>query len=1731
MTGMTRDMSVSRFNANLAFDARNIRITAQGEDSTLLSVTNEKGTKHIDDFTVKGTVIGTASFADTLVVFTTGGEAAEGDLGPDRIYTISQEGTTPSLTCLFSGDLNFNVKYPLETLAIVENSFIKKVYWVDGQNQPRMINIENGVEENPDKFNFVRQLEHLDATPTQIEVTRNPSGGHFPPGTIQYCFTYFDKFGQQTAPVDVSPLYYLSPTDRGLPADGTASNSFTLALKNLDTNFEYVRIYAIVRTQEGATPTVRIVGDYSTKDATTYPETGELAEVSIPQANLENFGIGPDSLKDILGNREIGIDIPFSDFDISTTPVYINHRTKEEVLVINPAGLIQSTLSDYISLHSFNTTVTFSEKLLIFDTVTCKIYVGVMNETHPDPVQWDFVADIFDDDTDPGYHSYTLEGGYSTGHIYEGTLDTLTAWITLQDSDTYLSDPVNKLQYWGENSSEQRGVLLVPQSITNQDGATWNIEGSNQSGYHLFYSQGERKDLIISDSGQHGELVDSTLLLFMLGHKITAETLAAKDNTLFLGNLIDKSPTIGDKIVDEEDAKTLAELARGFTTKSIYVDYNGKPYSSQDSTQLITKDNDYYPQVAADNQHLLQAHKEGTPGASFYDYKLNNNRNSKQLKSFKSDETYRLGFIAQDSQGRWSEVIWVDDVKETLRPCRTALSKVCNDITDPDAGFYYSCSGIYANTGFQVTIPSKISKFLHQNNYKKIAPVVIYPTGADRTILAQGILAGTVYNVGDRCDNSPFVQADWRFRIGYSWEAIRDEVQTCSGPADDTINRESNKVSPNTPKAFDTSGNVLKDGDFENLFKEHFYRDPSIITFHSPDIEFDDSIKNGDFLDTKLRIVGFSTLGFAEGDDGDSDEGLGLDYASGLTLAPGRIYEPEFHRAAILKTSTPGFADFATTEDITKTYIDFVKWNDPDEDYYPSVDQFKALQFSGFLDLASGYKADSGNYDGTLEPKAIVWLQQETKQLIGFHWLTYLWHRNGSLNNQPPLTTAAKKKGTIRTATLERKCISELRYSRTFWQGPKSSIKIEAPKLVDSDQNTMVKITQGGKSLSYYGNIDKVLVPNTVKIQWKNTADGPTYTADKTDGYVVRPLSIEYVTQKSEDSNTNPAARFANYITNQFRPVTGLQSYLGSACSDFNVSKDPVYMRYKSTRHLVIPLAPYKDSMSGDMVYRTVIPTTAYPFTNIQDFFWIEGLGTECQGIDFEYNHNTTSNCHVYIADLYRDFTPEQQAARFGGTTKEALAAADWYVCGSPKAITADSGDITLDYVEGDTYVMRYDCLKTYPYTQEDPNSIVSIFSTELETRVNLDFRYDRNRGLEDNTLVTPQNFNLLNRPAYEQTNEYFTYHALDYDRYKKLEYPNMITWSLEKTNGEDVDTWCAIPLTSTMDLDGEKGEVTALKLFNNEIFCFQQQGLSQILFNSRVQIPTSDGQPIEITNGYKVQGKRYLTTNVGVTNKWSIASTQNGLYFIDDERNSLYRLNGQGLEDLSTKLGFRTWLAENNSYGVWSPVDYTNLRTFYDKVNMDLYFTTKKEALVFSEQIGNFISFMDYGGVETMFNLNDKFYTFTQGEAVSDMWEFWGGDYNTFFGEFKPYWLGFVANADPTYDKVFNTLEWRTIDYTDVNDEGQGTLAPLATFDTVRVWNNHQDTGNVELINTPGKPSVLKKKFNVFRSWVPRDKKGQWAPSGRDRIRNPWTYIQLSRYKENTDLMQFTDMSVDYFL
>ena len=166
--GMNRDLSISKVVESCAYENYNIRITATDRDS-LLSVTNERGTKQVhhgegnSEITIIGTIIGWNVLNNHIIIFTTAALR-------DRIYRIDynhnpEEGENAfkvvrgKYPCpddatqyefdepLYKGDLGFSTDNPIDSVVYAESDDIQKVYWVDGKNVLRFINITATLEE------------------------------------------------------------------------------------------------------------------------------------------------------------------------------------------------------------------------------------------------------------------------------------------------------------------------------------------------------------------------------------------------------------------------------------------------------------------------------------------------------------------------------------------------------------------------------------------------------------------------------------------------------------------------------------------------------------------------------------------------------------------------------------------------------------------------------------------------------------------------------------------------------------------------------------------------------------------------------------------------------------------------------------------------------------------------------------------------------------------------------------------------------------------------------------------------------------------------------------------------------------------------------------------------------------------------------------------------------------------------------------------------------------------------------------------------------------------------------------------------------------------------------------------------------------------------------------------------------------------------------------------------
>ena len=704
----------------------------------------------------------------------------------------------------------------------------------------------------------------------------------------------------------------------------------------------------------------------------------------------------------------------------------------------------------------------------------------------------------------------------------------------------------------------------------------------------------------------------------------------------------------------------------------------------------------------------------------------------------------------------------------------------------------------------------------------------------------------------------------------------------------------------------------------------------------------------------------------------------------------------------------------------------------------------------------------------------------------------YMWHKNGSLNNDVARSN--------RSAELLKKKISNYRLGETSFSVTEDNVEsysVEDMQLFNSDTLSVVKVA----GHTYMGNIETMLTP---------TKPSPFYFIgnpyrDNVDTDFTSPCY--YSLRLKDPSDTSSRAGVWTLQQNNGSWVWASNdkesTNVGDDIKGLAQWRESISMKYKSTPHIVVKL----------------------------DREFIDKALFE------DYSLSLVEVTRAYDSETF-----------MGGTSDDALKAITWIPCGPPVSFERNDDTKSIFFYWGDTYYQKFECLKTYPFTHEDKNQVVEIASFMCESRINMDGRYDRNRAQTSNLNMTPQNFNLIN-PVYSQMDNFFSYKMLDEDDYKNVSYPNNVTWTKTKQNGADIDLWTNITMANVLELDGDKGTINKLLRFNNQLLAFQDSGISQILYNENTQISTTEGVPIEIANSEKVQGKRYLSDSVGCSNKWAMAQTPSGIYFMDSNEKSIYLFNGQ-LNNLSAAGGFNSWAKQNipSSNVKWTPNDFNNFVGYYDKMNQDVLFINANTALAYSEKFQCFTSFYNYNMTPYFESVDDI------GIWIRDgyIWKHQAGDYCNFFDVNKPFSMTLVANQEPQLDKIFTNLEFRACVEED-GEEVDGKFIPSLPFDTLEAWDEYQH--GITTLNNRNSGSrfehgildgILARKFRIWRCDVPRDNADVNAmtetPLGikrfkkrpLDRIRNTWAYLKLGKNAADryTSLSktEIHDIMVTYF-
>ena len=615
-------------------------------------------------------------------------------------------------------------------------------------------------------------------------------------------------------------------------------------------------------------------------------------------------------------------------------------------------------------------------------------------------------------------------------------------------------------------------------------------------------------------------------------------------------------------------------------------------------------------------------------------------------------------------------------------------------------------------------------------------------------------------------------------------------------------------------------------------------------------------------------------------------------------------------------------------------------------------------------------------------------------------------------------------------------------------------------------------------------------------------------------------------------------------------------------------TNSPVFVEFMTQSHAVISLPTNK---SGSVYTQTILPHF-FSSESIPDITssgtlsaallpWLEENDiTSTSGSRSFVRYSTRSSLmsppdglsqndqYVLIGEIYQTYSNSNDT-RYGGIHLSDVSANRFVVAGPQYQVdhmSPSRGGVIIGN-QGDTYFQRWDSMHVKPYSSSAPNGVIDVVSVMLETHINLDGRTDRQRGGTLLASTSIEDFGSLNT-VYSQKNNFMVSRDLDED-FNTDAYRSSLTWTMPKQDMAAVDEWTHITLASSLKLDADKGICRAIRRYNNTLLAFQDRGISEILFNSRVQLSTKDGVPIEVANSGKVDGKRYITNNYGCTNKWSIVEGKRALYFVDNINKIFCSFSGNGIDNLSSRLGFDVWFRSINNLEPWRPKDYNNIVSYYDRIHDDVYLVKSanntEPSLVFNEKLSQFTSFFDYGSVPMMTNVCDKYVSFKR----ESLWLQNEGKYCDFFGDERPFWVTYRVSPSPQTDKIWTNVDLRADFYNmfDINgnqikensliDGGEsltegltvpGTYLPEEHFTSMTIWNEYQNTSVVAPSDTPTK------KFRIWRYIIPRAVKTESNVNSFDRIRNPWIFMKLVKNVESENfgdnMLQLHDVEVKYY-
>ena len=1766
--GMNRDLSISKVGDSCVYENKNIRITVSDND-TFLSVTNERGNIDVSlsDY-IRGSLIGWNVINNHIIIFTHDSPST------DRIYRIDytdgefkmMKGDSVSSSPIFQGDLNFSLDHPIESVVYSESDKANKVYWVDGLNKLRFINLTATADEINSKW-YISSGGVLVPDNTAFDtsrainfginaaVERKNTGNARPNGVAQYLVTYFNKFGQESGYVWISDIVYLSPEGTGGSQDNVNHCSVNITLSNVDTRYDHLRVYSIFKSSldgqsvayiigdykiSGASGNITVIDDYAHQETVDVTKLLYIGSVPVKASTLAH----KDQTLFIGGLESVGrSSYPEIQTAIDNNAFGQVYREEEHIWESYIVEFVYSSdltpnihdvaYSENLGMYPYENQLSLtSSEILTFKAGEKYRFALKFQDENGIETDAYWIGDVIN-------HKYpyidhttnkikrvvarcVLPDAIRSAAVSCGmkTVRLMIAEVTDADRSVKAQGYVNPTVFntWERN---QKRIYAMPSWVTRprRSGISykhfepiknanttkgeiqcnyWKLsQGKSPTPYYTYSYPSSVPSAPQYNEGYDGKPTYNFVNIAFQVYHTTSEVVNEKyEVTVYmleaLASSVENIPT---------DAIHFSDINKWD------VDSNGKKYKTYTNCTL------YFSSYTRVTSHFYTDIAQDTAYERLKDYM----NNTLRLPDFLISSPAFHKLCAQaDSNG--TRAINSIDTTTYYSDGDTALNSAPN-------GKWRSVGD---NTGASINgnnTPSFFNKhlmFVDENVVTLDSPEISF---------------GYTASLADDC----------KFRIvGIS--------KLCSIYSDYTIDATPGIASGDNVNLFSVSSKIPSGNMTDGIISFPLWRDRSL------------DLKDGVTKDIDQR------------NEDDYEVGSGIvHYMMYMWNHSGSItsFDKDNDGSAVLNEKT--FANM-------KVCYDTIYLSTPIEMY----------------DIRGAYIVNKNDASHTTIPGLLDENRYYSGVINQVLSLPGSWSYPLLYNENRPSESDADIKIDDSNAFLTSTSPVELNYTTDSHAVislkevlNSSTLEFQQNLLPVFSQNEQVSVpvadtsssTQKSGAILPWLSFDEIVssVKNIIVWSRDNVAWGDAYFYDSsmsdenhltfTSGYI-QSDDWRYV---SFYPNIKAALGNFDHTETVYAPIITLNN--GDNKKYVNLVQIDSIQVERATSGIVVKV------VDGKLLYREEY-TTESPYTqNKCNVYVIEDADTSSPssyytGIcsvtpktnniialskrfpDYSLTNNIIrtfspnnanagnlyeSDQYLLIGEIYKEFGEDEYDTRYGGISLSAVHNNRFIPAGPAYVLSQTQGTQTFYGNRGDTYFQRWDSMRVRKGSNPE-NNVLDGVSLMLETHINIDGCTERKKNYSRLASVDASSFDKIN-PVYTQQDNFIVRRDNDEEALSDR-YPSTVTWTMQKSDMSDIDEWTHITLANSITLDADKGSCVALRRMQNSIIAFQDRGISEVLFNSRTQLSTQDGVPVEIGNSGKVDGIRYITNKYGCTNKWSIVEGKLGLYFVDSINKSFCSFDGENINNLSSRLGFDLWFKSNNSTAQWTPNNFDSINSYYDKLRSDIYLvksdTDDYPCLVYNETLGVFTSFYDYGSIPMMTNVEDKFISFKNNR----IWLQNEGLFCTFYGVAKPFWIQYRVSPDPYTDKVWTNIEYRA-DFRRILDVDHGipVLASPSkteygvtedttyqyvsdeTFDYFRFWNEYQTTYPESAYHTFNPI----KKFRIWHMPIPRAMTGNDNSTyGLDRIRNPWVNILLKKgtylTDQTKDIMELHDVVVYYY-